>query len=267
MNKAFIRFCALIFAVYIFTKATSAQSYATETHAAMTAEAVKKSMLTGTPQSSPLIARLGLNTANLDWPFDPNGTSEERDCAAGNTQTGRYVVLTPTPVQLNGSCFEGRIMFNVRQQRSAFGFPATDYTLMSWMIRGVIREDDNLVEVKNSDEPGSVFNRVFGHFYDPLTGQGLPLVGSPAVDWPFIKGAAVRLPNRENIYNIPNARETMWRALTLTDSAATPITPLSGISDAANKDAERKAYWATTFRTLGDVVHVLQDSQPTGAPS
>ena len=135
MNKAFIRFCALIFAVYIFTKATSAQSYATETHAAMTAEAVKKSMLTGTPQSSPLIARLGLNTANPKWPFDPNGTNQDRNCSSGDIQTGRYVVLTPTPVELFGACFEGDQMKLVRDRRINYGFPATDYTIMSWMIR------------------------------------------------------------------------------------------------------------------------------------
>ena len=239
----------------------NAFGYATETHAAMTGAAVAKSNLTNSPQTSTLIARLGLNTLDSSRPFDPASVSEQI-CGQQNSLAGRYIVLTPPPTSLFAQCFEQARMKAVRDVIGESIIPS-DYTIAGWMIRGVIREDVNLVEVKNGDEPGGVFNRVFGHFYDPLTGNGLPLVGAPAVDWPFIKGAAVRLPNRENIYNIPNARETMWRALTLTDSTSTPITPLSGISDAANKDAERKAYWATTFRTLGDVVHVLQDmAQP-----
>ena len=57
----------------------------------------------------------------------------------------------------------------------------------------------------------------------------------------------------------------MWRALTL--KAREPdgtysdnVTPTSWLS---SKEDLRKAYWATTFRSLGDVVHLLQDmAQP-----
>ena len=135
MNVTSPQFFAIALAAAGLFAAADAQSYATETHAAMTAEAVKKSMLTGTPQSSPLIARLGLNTANPKWPFDPNGTNQDRNCSSGDIQTGRYVVLTPTPVELFGACFEGDQMKLVRDRRINYGFPATDYTIMSWMIR------------------------------------------------------------------------------------------------------------------------------------
>ena len=69
----------------------------------------------------------------------------------------------------------------------------------------------------------------------------------------------VEKTDRRNHFTIRDAREAMYRALTGTDSAGK-----SDIGPETMTSSEiRKAYWATTFRALGDVLHLLQDtSQP-----
>ena len=48
-----------------------------------------------------------------------------------------------------------------------------------------------------------------------------------------------------------DAREAMWRAVTGYDKAlANKVAP---------DEATRKKYWATTFRALGDILHLNQD--------
>jgi len=165
--------------------------------------------------------------------------------------------------------------------KSGLAIPDTN-SLGGWIIRGAIREDDN--EISNgpnaepelkSDEPGGVFNRVFGHFFDPKNNAGLSVAGIPiqprAVDWALVPGAAVNMPApRENHYKVGDAREAMWRALTLTRVVAGSVTSdgvvptdIAGTNDAEKRENARKAYWATMFRALGDSVHLLQDmAQP-----
>ena len=49
--------------------------------------------------------------------------------------------------------------------------------------------------------------------------------------------------------SVLDAREAMYRALTGQDKNGNPV---------AATEADRKKYWITTFRSLGDVVHLLQ---------
>jgi hypothetical protein len=72
-------------------------------------------------------------------------------------------------------------------------------------------------------------------------------------------------PERNNLsrnhFNYLNAREAMWRALTLRRRTGTVDTDLFSANDSEQvKEDSRKAYWATVFRTLGDVLHLLQDA-------
>src|SRR5690606_14585558 len=55
---------------------------------------------------------------------------------------------------------------------------------------------------------------------------------------------------RRNHYSILDAREAMYRALTGRARDGREVAPTQ---------AERNKYWATTFRALGDVVHLVQD--------
>ena len=91
-------------------------------------------------------------------------------------------------------------------------------------------------------------------------------------DWALQPGVTVPISpinyvTGSNHYNIPSAREAMWRALTMTkllpNGTLETILPGGNNFGAAAHEAERKAYWATTFRAIGDVVHLVQDlAQP-----
>jgi hypothetical protein len=223
-------------------------AFETETHAAMTAEAVARSKLTRDPKVSPLFKQLGL--APTDEPIGR-----------------RYIDMGVQTISRGRDDFEKGIMKETRDQRPDLSLPA-DYSLTGWFMRGAIREDDNGLEVPNSDEPGGVFSRVYGHFYDPQNDRGLTFFGNRgarSVDWALTPGATAN--GRENHFKVTDAREAMWRALTLKrfDAGTLVDVPLTSAlvaidPPAKSKVYERQAYWATTFRALGDVVHLLQDS-------
>jgi hypothetical protein len=217
------------------------------THAAMTSEAVKQSQITGSPNSSQVLKKLGL--------YNKDDVLKQRYIDIGTSLTSR-----------NGTDFEQTVMKNVRDVITDIPNP---YTIPGWIVRGAIREDDNTKETPQGtpegDEPGGVFNRVYGHFYDPINNRGLTVanitVGAHALDWATRNGAQAN--GRENRYNTLSAREAMWRALTLKklsngSLSDLPVTGSSG-SIAALRESERKAYWATMFRALGDMVHLVQD--------
>lgn len=149
--------------------------------------------------------------------------------------------------------------------------------LPAWMMLGAIREDDvpfDPGEMENSpqDEPYEVFTRVFHHFYDPRWNRPLSVgpkeLGRTAPDWAIRGTAGANL--HENAFSIAMAREAMWRGLTLKLAPAVPYAdgPLPGIGFVATsalptREALRTAYWATTFRALGDAAHLVQDmAQP-----
>ena len=211
--------------------------------------------------SSPIFNKLGL--------FD-------KDYALGT-----YYMDIGSLVKRNTTPFERKIMEDVgKTQFTGLSLPTTE-SIPGWILRGAIREDDNTKETlagtPEGDEPGGVIDRVYGHFYDPVYDRGLTVagvqLGARSPDWATVKGATVQgflFGTRQNYYNLPAAREAMWRALTLKAQEADGT--LTDAVEPTNwpytsKAELRNAYWATTFRTLGDVVHVLQDSQPTGAPS
>ena len=69
---------------------------------------------------------------------------------------------------------------------------------------------------------------------------------------------------RRNHFSVFDARESMFRALTLKwkDADGSFKDLLQG-NDPSTGELWRKAYWATTFRALGDVLHLIQDmAQP-----
>jgi hypothetical protein len=252
MKKNFQISCALL----LFCISKVGFSFDTSTHAAMTSEALKVSKFSITPNTSPILKRLGLS--------DKTDAFGEQYIDVGTTLTKR-----------KATAFEADIMKKVRDVKGDLPF---SNTIPGWIIRGVIREDDNTSENKpgtaHADEPGGVFQRVFGHFYDPvhdgvLTNAGIS-VGAKSPDWALTSG--VKIPSTpvlnplggENHYNIPSAREAMWRALTLKKlNANGTMEPLVTNGTPAGDEAERKAYWATMFRSVGDVVHILQDgAQP-----
>ena len=217
------------------------------THTAMTSEAIKQSKITGSPNTSVVLKKLGLYSKD-------------------DVFKDRYIDIGTSPTSRNGTGYENNIMRDVRGAISDIPNP---YTIPGWIIRGAIREDDNTKETPSGtpegDEPGGVFNRVYGHFYDPFNNRGLTVanitVGAHALDWATRNGAQAN--GRENRYNTLSAREAMWRALTLKklSNGSLSDVPVTGNGGnlAALRESERKAYWATMFRALGDLVHLVQD--------
>ena len=153
-------------------------------------------------------------------------------------------------------------------------------TLQGWLMRGAIREDD--VPPPFGGNPQDVlsiydlpFYRVFNHFYDPVYNRPLTVPGAlqgsvqslnngpvqTAVNWATGSADSFGAPNtpnteRHNHFTLVDAREAMYRAATGRDSTGnTDIGP----DNTPATEAVRKAYWATVFRSLGDVVHLVQD--------
>lgn len=150
-------------------------------------------------------------------------------------------------------------------------------TLPAWIMLGAIREDDvpfDSGEDENTpqDEPSGPFIRVLHHFYDPYHNRPLSILGkelgATAPAW-AIEGSSGGY-GTPNGFSAVMAREAMWRALTLKHRPAAPAADQSLVDVAfsstpaiPDRESLRLAYWATTFRALGDVVHMLQDmAQP-----
>lgn len=153
-------------------------------------------------------------------------------------------------------------------------------TIKGWLMRGAIREDDvsqaacntPFVSECNPQDARDNFIRVYNHFYDPIYNRKLspsPTVETTfkSVDWALGTDDAFAVeprPNlsRRNHFTFADARESMFRALTGHDARGNELKPVQG-GFADKPEKIRKAYWATTFRALGDVLHLLQDqAQP-----
>lgn len=110
--------------------------------------------------------------------------------------------------------------------------------------------------------------RVFNHFYDPVhdaSVAGGHLSESKSVDWALglqdsFATSPVHDPTRRNHFSYADARHQMW--LALTDQRGAAVLPNTEVAREA--DAKHRLFhWATVFRSLGDVVHLLQDgAQP-----
>jgi hypothetical protein len=151
-------------------------------------------------------------------------------------------------------------------------------TLPAWLMLGAIREDDvsfdaRALENTPQDEPGGPFDRVLNHFFDPYhnisIGGGGASVCNIAPDWALTRSTSPTGTCRVNDFTVLAAREAMWRALTLKqiDAGTGTMTdvPISSapLDPSEKRETTRKKYWATTFRALGNVVHLLQDmAQP-----
>ena len=190
--------------------------------------------------------------------------------------------------------------------------PVTSVT--GWMMRGSIREDDGGKILTSNPHDVDNFNRFCNHFYDPkfnvrfnsglCAGDDI----APSASWAAgvyasVTGAISRpLPLsptdllRTNHYSLADAREAMWRALTLKQFKAEggailtdpspdgsgvvlrdlpPPTAQLGLDEGSDERAlfsgdsakasgqYRDAYWATAFFALGSLLHLNQDmAQP-----
>ncbi len=160
--------------------------------------------------------------------------------------------------------------------------------IRNWLVRGAIREDDlgtlGLNDAWKSNcgfwwtettpsQPGQLV-RSLRHFYNPINGSGLdttiyegpipiPVAGDPSVFWALgyvnnLTNPPVVNASRINTYSYEDAHNSLYWALTreLTRVPGQPHTSQEREADAY----DRMFLWATTFRSLGDVVHLLEDA-------
>lgn len=149
--------------------------------------------------------------------------------------------------------------------------------LTQWLMRGSIREDDVGyaflgTPVDGSNDEGLI--RVFNHFLDPQNDRGLTILGvCPAgigackrsADWALgvvdFRAASPQIDTQtKNRYSYAQAKEALWRAMTgRRSSDGGDVFPPGG---QLNQTA-RYANLATAFRSLGSVIHHVQDmAQP-----
>jgi hypothetical protein len=255
---------ALTAATVVFSPTSS--SYELATHGLLTYKAFATS---GLRQGSDLRGSLGVEV--YEAATDP----EQRKSPLGATYFD-FVGIDVRVRQANALASDGKpfdktkmVSINRPDMTTEFSADRDNLLLPGWLMRGAIREDDdsNKSEPNPKDDPFDplhVSHRVLSHFYDPISAKGLNSagveLGLPAPAW-AIGVAPSNLfstyeedTGRINHFTIYDAREALYRALTGQAKAGQVVAPAQ---------ADRKAYWATTFRALGDVVHLIQDmAQP-----
>jgi len=244
-------------ALYLFGNV--ALAYEQATHASMTRSAFFASSLGSLSGDgfSPLLRSLGLDGYQ---PFgDGAGYFEFISNVAGV------------------SAYDRRAQNYEKQILRSIGTSTDQDLALVWLMYGAIREDDNPSEdppTPQDVETGT--SRPLHHFFDPYFNQRLTAPGvdqldpdiHKSVDWAMGVRDSFNDPNtpespRRNRFTVLDAREAMFRALTLATLSDTGYTDVSSGVDSKTKEQWRRAYWATAFRALGDVLHLNQDmAQP-----
>ena len=129
-------------------------------------------------------------------------------------------------------------------------------TALDWMIEGAIREDDYIDHLlgrvfgcARPQNPPSQADRVFNHFLDVQRGgRGLTIpignLGFPAQDWALGRQGRGLGPG-QNLFSVLDARDYQYQSLT------------------ASSRALRDKHTALLFRSLGHVLHLVEDmAQP-----
>jgi hypothetical protein len=105
-----------------------------------------------------------------------------------------------------------------------------DGTAIGWIREGAVREDGE----------AACDTRVANHFYNPLNNSGLVYrtTGYPSPDWALEDRADFSL--QKSSYH--DARDFFWIGLT------------------ADNDVNRQTFIAATFRSIGQIIHLIQDA-------
>lgn len=256
---------------------TLSVAYETQTHAYLTSKAFDLSDL-GNANSPAVLTRLGLDRLDTTVPFSIYWNSAAGASYYDNLPDGSaplsYLRATTDyeKIQMQQLAYHQPLSWipqsTVEDQNSATRL----LPIRNWVVRGGIREDDlkpgdyNPKDGPAPDpDPRSPSERVFNHFYDPVHDQPLTVVvafGKKATDWALgtVDAFTTLSPDssRGNHFSWADARNNMFFAMTAERDANS-----DGVRSAAEReaDAEERLYrWATTFRSLGNVMHLLEDT-------
>ena len=274
-------------------------AYELATHALMTYKAYARSELFD-PQG-PVQQRLGLDRLDPSGPFTtaipysfgphyyhdnqavnppllPAPAQYPRDiqpferAEAFTLLLSRWFIVAPPPSSVFSSGDSPEIRF--------------ENTLPAWLMRGAVREDDygiggtlgvpmGMSEGAPRDrDPWGEFLRVSSHFYDPV--HNIPLTvlgvaqGSKATDWALGMTNALDVSEPEDTgrrqhFSLHDFYNNLYWAMTLVRPHLGGG-PRDSIDRERDSD-ERKQRFATSLKSLGHVVHLLQDmGQPLNRP-
>lgn len=275
-----------IFGLVLMFVAPPAMSYEGETHGLITYQAYNLSGLSRTGQGT-IVNRLGLDRLDPPSPFGaywlaplPDHGTYYDNVAVSPPQYPSLLDYSREPNSFEQCEMQNLLAagwINSTDPMVAAGQVA-NLPIQNWLLRGVLREDDLAASGYFLDagfcgrpdpDPAGDITRVFNHFYDPINNQPLTVasvaLGEKSVDWAlgFVDSFAATPAidtNRRNHFTYEDARENMWLALVGERGRLNP--PYTAL--AREEDTQERIYrWATVFRSLGDVIHLLQDgAQP-----
>ena len=237
----------------------NASAYEQATHGYLTQRAYAASELGSVPDDGapPLTVRLGLDG------YLPFGGLD------------RYFEFITTA--FGTSAYQRHSQPYEKKIRTALDSDSIADQALIWLMFGSIREDDNPDEDPPTPQDIQTgLKRPLHHFFDPYFDRGLTVPGLGEIDMDVQKNPDWALgtrysftdPNRaaiprRNGFSVVDAREAMFRALTLMTKAGGAYADVASARDEATRQQLRQAYWATAFRALGDVLHLNQDmAQP-----
>lgn len=249
----------------------SAFAYETDTHAYITAAAWRQSVL-GPSFTAPndVWVRLGLERRESSTLFRPALPIQLRPL------DDQYLDVGPIGMAFERSAlpYEAQKMAAaqaiLRASDARLAPLLEPLSLSGWLMRGAIREDDLAAEYYGDGDrpdidPHGEITRVFNHFFDPISNTPLCPFASCAKSINWALGLEDALApsfaphlNRRNHFSWLDARRFMYAALTTKRSA--------GLQSSANRVAgelesrKREFAWATAFKSLGHVLHLLEDA-------
>lgn len=285
---------AIVLLLMLLISANS-NGFETETHALITRKAFTRSKLADTSPDSVKV-RLGLDRYAATRPFNLYWNASERFGDAyythgadeGTIADSGNILIPPAVMSPERweQCQMQEFALLPDGKRNTFRDLFTDTVdssdstlpLQNWLVRGAIREDDlgllqvtqfRLDSVCSNFSTWGDFTRVFNHFYDPAFDKGMP--GCPpgsvcerTVAWALGNADATGLPAQEdtlrlNRFSYRDARNTMWAALTREFNKQRSPNQIYAARQREADSIDRLYLWATTFRSLGDVMHLLED--------
>lgn len=278
--------------LFLLLAGQDAHAFETQTHALITREAYKRTALA--TENSELLKRLSLDRLEESnrfarfWSADPL----PRYYTAGG-QAGPSGQAIDIPAEFEACQMRDFLRIDANDQPRVlfrdlfidtvhYPYFAPRYPIQNWLVRGAIREDDMGDYVGTAltfregcgywwrqttdDQPGQIARSLY-HFYDPEFDLPLsaPLVTDvKSIDWALgFNDSFQYLPtpaagDRRNTYSYLDARNAYWWALTREFSIEHGLVDTPAHREVDARD--RMALWATMFRSLGNVVHLLQDA-------
>ena len=264
----------------------SLSAYEIGTHAYVTKAAVDGSVLSSTHPKS-IVPVLSFNRLDPDKPFEAMfGTTDLPEPSYFDNQPLPAITLgsaaaseaaTRDPQNMEGEIFAaliGKGLLPGAPNRAAF-----EQRIDAWVMRGAIREDDNDFGAYSlgdrDDDPWNNVLRAGCHFYDPINRRALfnppaCFIANgciPSIDWAMGRtdvlatSGGVLDATRQNHFSWQDARDNYWWALTYNLSLAEESANALSHGFAQNLESGfRKFRFATTLKSVGQVIHLLQDA-------